>query len=209
MCDRLVDAISSTRSEWGYRTVDDLVADASNSYLDPLSTLISVNAVLGEGNLFYPGVRIDAERDSFELGDGNRVGEGTRMDATNGGRLTIGNYNEIGPHSVVFLINRDGARTVVGDGTRLLGRVEIIGTCDLGTGAQILGDITAVNVTLAGGGCFDERDPDLRGAVLKGVGRAAGLSLGAGEVISGAGDFAHAAVERQSVHHPRVVDERA
>lgn len=203
MSDQFLEIIERTREAAGYRSVRELLEDDSNTYLDPFSTLISVHAVLGNGNTFMPNVRIDAARDSLVLGNRNRIGEGTRFEVINGGRLRIEDDNLIGPHAVAFLMNRAAARTVVGSGTRLVGRVDVIGSCQLGHGTQVIGDVTVTNVILGAGGSHEEPDPDQRGAVLKGHGRANGLRLDAGQVVNGAGDFSLALVERQSSYHPK------
>ncbi|MGW2400631.1 hypothetical protein ACWCYY_29135 [Kitasatospora sp. NPDC001664] len=65
-----------------------------------------------------------------------------------------------------------------------------------------IGAVAVQSVRLAGGGEHAYPDPDGRGAVLKGSGLARGLSLEAGEVVNGSGDFAAAPVERQRAYHP-------
>ncbi|MGH3689447.1 MAG: hypothetical protein ACRDT7_04750 [Microbacterium sp.] len=187
----------------GYRTVSQLLADGDNVFLDPYSVLISTHARIGVENVFYPNVRIDAVSETLRIGDDNRFFEGTRIDATGGGRVTIDSDNEFGPHAVALMANRLGAAITIGRGVRLLGRIDVAGVSELGHGTQILGDINAVNVSLVGGGSHREPDPDLRGAVLKGRGRATGIVLGRGHVINGDGDFAVCPVESQSVYHPR------
>ncbi len=66
----------------------------------------------------------------------------------------------------------------------------------------MLGQITAQQVALGAGEDFSYPDPDGRGAVLKGFGKARGLTLDPGEVINGTGDFADAPLERQRTYHP-------
>lgn len=191
------------RTLLGYRTVSELIADDRNVFIDPYSALLSVHARIGTGNVFSPNVRIDAESDALRIGDGNRFFEGTRIEATDGGRVSIGADNEFGPHAVALLANRHDAVITVVSRVRLIGRIDLAGASTLGDGSQILGDVTAVNVSLVGGGSHRDPDPDLRGAVLKGRGRATGLTLARGHVINADGDFATAAVEAQSVYHPR------
>jgi acetyltransferase-like isoleucine patch superfamily enzyme len=191
------------RTLQGYRTVSRLLADGDNIFIDPFSALISTHARIGTGNVFYPNVRIDAVPGTVRIGDNNRFFEGTRIDATGGGHVAIDSDNEFGPHAVTLMANRPGAAITIRRGVRLLGRIEVAGVSDLEDGSQILGDINAVNVSLAGGGSHREPDPDLRGAVLKGRGRATGIVLGRGQVINGDGDFAASPVEEQSVYHPR------
>jgi hypothetical protein len=59
--------------------------------------------------------------------------------------------------------------------------------CRIGTGAQILGSISARAVTLADGADHAFADPDQRGGVLKGTGTARNLSVGVGQVVNGLG----------------------
>jgi len=191
------------RTQRGYRTVSQLLADDHNIFIDPFSVLLSAHARIGTGNVFFPNVRIDADADSVRIGDDNRFFEGTRIDATGGGRVSIGADNEFGPHAVALLANRPDAVITVGSRVRLIGSVDVAGASTLGDGSQILGDVSAVHVSLAGGGSHRDPDPDLRGAVLKGRGRATGLVLARGQVINADGDFATATVEAQSVYHPR------
>jgi hypothetical protein len=66
----------------------------------------------------------------------------------------------------------------------------------------VLGPITAQQVELSGGADGSHPDPDHRGAVLKGFGKARGLTLKTGEVVNGSGDFATAPIERQRSYHP-------
>ncbi|MFJ6531116.1 hypothetical protein [Microbacterium sp. NPDC091662] len=191
------------RASRGYLTVSQLIADDLNVFLDPFSTLLSAHARIGTGNVFGPNVRVDADSDALRIGDDNRFFEGTRIEATSGGRVSIGADNEFGPHAVALLANRPDAVIAIGSRVRLIGRIDLAGASTLGDGSQILGDITAVNVALVGGGSHRDPDPDQRGAVLKGRGRASGLTLARGHVINGDGHFATAAVEAQSVYHPR------
>lgn len=203
MPENLVAYADRTRERLGYIGVSEIIADTRNTVIDPYSVLISKHVQIGTGNVFYPGVRIDAEPGSTQIGNNNRFFEGSRIDATRGGRLVIGDDNAIGPHAVALLVNRAGAVTTIGNRTRLLGRVDIIGTCVLEDGSQIIGDISAMNIMLSGGDDHGGPDPDLRGAVLKGRGRASSITLSRGKVINGDGDFALAPVEDQSVYHPR------
>lgn len=88
------------------------------------------------------------------------------------------------------------------DGVRISGGAEVIGPGLLGAGSQVLGPISARSVDLAAGRPHTYPDPDHRGAVLKGFGRAQGICLGTGEVLNGAGDFAAVPLQRQRHYHP-------
>ena len=190
------------RADRGYLTVSELIADTRNVFLDPHSTLLSSHVRMGTGNVFFPNVRFDADSDSLLIGDRNQFFEGTRIDARAGGRIAIGGENEFGPHAVTLLGNRPDSTVTVGDRVRLRGKIDVAGASRLGDGCQILGDVSAMSVELGGGGSYRDVDPDLRGAVLKGRGHASRIVLHQGQVINGDGDFAAAAIERQSVYHP-------
>lgn len=85
----------------------------------------------------------------------------------------------------------------------MTGGCELIGVCELGRGAQILGAISARSVRLGGGrGGYRWPVADERGAVLKGAGIAEGIVLEAGEVRSCRASFADAPTERQAAYHP-------
>lgn len=191
------------RADRGYLTASELIADTRNVFLDPYSTLVSAHVHMGTGNVFFPNVRFDADPDSLLIGDRNHFFEGTRIDARAGGRIDIGAENEFGPHAVTLLGNRPDSTVTVGDRVRLRGKIDVAGASRLGDGCQILGDVSAESVELGGGGSYRDADPDLRGAVLKGRGHASRIVLLRGQVVNGEGEFAAAAIERQSVYHPR------
>jgi len=50
---------------------------------------------------------------------------------------------------------------------------------------------------------YRDTDPDRRAAVLKGFGLARGITLEAGQVVNGAGNFSKAPVEWQRTYHPK------
>ncbi|MFA9376282.1 MAG: hypothetical protein ACERKZ_05950 [Lachnotalea sp.] len=64
-----------------------------------------------------------------------------------------------------------------------------MGSTYLGSGAQILGNITVQDCHLEGGVSFEEKPVNARGSVLKGFGIARKISLKKGEVINGNGIF--------------------
>lgn len=191
------------RADRDYVTVTELIADARNVFLDPYSTLVSAHAHIGTGNVFFPNVRLDADLESLRIGDRNHFFEGTRIAAGGGGRIDIGDDNEFGPHAVTVLADRPDSTIAVRSLVRLRGRIDLSGASVLEDGSQILGDVSAISVELGGGSSYQDADPDRRGAVLKGRGRAARIVLRRGQVINGDGDFAAAAVECQSVYRPR------
>jgi hypothetical protein len=167
---------------------------------DPYSTLLSVDAEIGAGNVFHPGVVINGR---CRIGSGNTFHLGTHLLADDGALIVIGDGGTLGPGGAQITATGSGVACRIGDRVRLRNGAEIVGASTLGSGSQVLGPISARGVHLASGGDFTEPDPDLRGAVLKGFGRAQGIRLAVGEVINGLGDFAAAPVERQLSYHPR------
>ena len=99
------------------------------------------------------------------------------------------------------IINNDGDELYVGaDGRYRMALLLAPGT--YGDGCQVLGPIEARACTLEGGEPGDAHDVASRGALLKGAGRAAGITLARGQVVNGAGDFRRARVEEQVAYHP-------
>jgi hypothetical protein len=194
--------IDEQRSARGLRTVSELLelAEAGTIILDPYSVLLGTRVVLGTGNVLYPGVVIECDADSIcSLGSGNTFLPGTFLAATNGGSIVIGDGNRIGEGGA-RLVAGSGQLTV-GDRTRISSGPVIVAPADLGTGCQVLGNITVQQVHLAAGADHSHPDPDHRGSVLKGFGKARDLTLQRGEVVNGSGDFAAAPVERQRTYH--------
>jgi hypothetical protein len=196
--------IDGHRESLGFRTVGETIALAeTNVILDPYSTLIARDAEIGSGNVFYPSVVIGVDGGVCVIGDNNTFWPSTVVTAQNSGRIVVGDGCAFGPGGARLVASGPSAELRVGDRVRLLNGAEVLGSNQLGAGTQILGPISAQDVLLAEGGDFTEPDPDRRGAVLKGQGRARGIGLSVGEVINGMGDFAIAKVERQLLHHPR------
>ncbi|MFF4815459.1 hypothetical protein ACFY2K_12840 [Kitasatospora sp. NPDC001309] len=188
----------------GFLTLTEMAALAeTNTVFDPFSTLIARDAVIGDGNTFFPGVVVQCDGGGCSIGDGSTFYPSTLVIAANGGRIAIGDGCSLGPGGVQIKANQPGSVLSVGDRARLLNGAEIVGSSVIGAGAQVIGAISAQGVRLAGGDDFTGPDPDLRGAVLKGTGLARGTTLAAGDVLNGLGDFAAAAVERQLAYHPR------
>jgi UDP-3-O-[3-hydroxymyristoyl] glucosamine N-acyltransferase len=197
--------IDEQRSARGLRTVSELLelAEAGTIILDPYSVLLGTRVRLGDGNVLYPGVVIECDPDSeCSLGSGNTFLPGTFIAASGGGSIAIGNNNRIGEGGARIMSGAAGAQVTVGHRTRISNSPVIVAPANLGDGCQILGQITAQQVHLTGGADFSHPDPDHRGAVLKGFGKARGLTVGVGEVINGSGDFAGAPIERQRAYHP-------
>jgi acetyltransferase-like isoleucine patch superfamily enzyme len=193
------------RSARGLRTVGEILelAEAGTVVLDPYSVLVGCRVRLGEGNVLYPGVVIECDDDSeCVLGSGNTFLPGTFIAASGGGRVSIGSDNRIGEGGARITANQPGKNVIIGDKTRISSSPLVIGPAELGDGCAVLGPITAQQVELGGGADGSHPDPDQRGAVLKGFGTARNLTLKAGEVVNGSGDFATAPLERQRAYHP-------
>ena len=195
--------IDEQRTARGLRTVSELLelAESGTIILDPYSVLLGTRVALGTGNVLYPGVVIECSSDSScSLGSDNTFLPGTFVAASGGGSIAIGNNNRIGEGGARLMASNAELR--VGHRTRISSSPVIVAPANLGDGCQVLGQITAQQVTLGAGEDFSYPDPDGRGAVLKGFGKACGLTLQAGEVVNGSGDFADAPVERQRSYHP-------
>ncbi|MEV0736930.1 hypothetical protein AB0I51_13380 [Streptomyces sp. NPDC050549] len=204
MQDKIIDLMDEHRRRNGFLTLAGMAVLAeTNTVFDPFSTLIADDAVIGEGNIFFPGVVVQCDGGTCSIGSGNTLHSSTLVIAANDGRIEIGNECSLGPGGVQIKADQPGSVVSVGNRARLLNGAEIVGAGVIGDGAQVLGAISARSVRLAGGDDFTGTDPDRRGAVLKGAGLARGIRLEAGEVVNGLGDFAAASVERQLAYHPR------
>ncbi|MBM3572017.1 MAG: hypothetical protein FJX52_06585 [Alphaproteobacteria bacterium] len=204
-------AIDQQRRARGFLSIAETLAlaERGNDVLDPYAVLISAVAAIGGGNRFYPGVVIEAQPGgSIKIGTGNVFWPNSTVVAA-AGQIVIGSGNQFGPGGFSAYLDRPDGKIVIGAAGCYRDGAVIFAGCVLGDGAQILGPIQAQDCTLTGGGGFAHPDPDGRGAVLKGVGRARGLTLGRGEVIEGHGAFAAADIEMQSVNHPRAPSELA
>jgi hypothetical protein len=192
--------LDQIRADQGYLSLAETLAlaDRRNMVLDPFSLLIGRNVTIGTRNIFYPNVTIAG---AVAIGDGNTFHSGTALFAP-GGRITIGSRNQLGEGGFTARADGPGDLIEIGEDGRYLGGVWLSGVVQLGSGSQILGAIAAQNCVLAAGGSFAEPNPDARGAVLKGVGRARGLRLATGQVIQGDGVFDASDVKPQSFYHP-------
>jgi hypothetical protein len=165
--------------------------------------LISKKVQVGSGNTFYPNTTIQVQNDAqVTIGNGNTFYAGTLFLAS-AGTITISNSNEFGPAGCVIKANMPDAQILIGDGGRYCDGTSIMGKTSLGSGSQVLGNITVQGCNLSGGGTFTEPDPDKRASVLKGFGLARGITLEVGQVVNGAGNFAEAPVEWQRAYHPK------
>ncbi len=203
------DVISSAnraRHAAGFLGVED-TADLAGSgvlVLDPFSTLVSREAVLGQDVVLWPNSIVQVlDAGCVTVGSGAILFPGTRILARRGS-VIIGEAAEIGDEGG-FTIKADAPEDVihVGGGARLLGGGSLTSSNYVGRGAQILGPIRVRNCRLGDGGSYSEPDPDRRGGVLKGSGVARGLELPAGRVIEAFGLFSGAPMRQQSYFHPK------
>lgn len=173
----------------------------TNSMLAPFATLISRGVIIGKNNIIYPNVVIERTDDGqIEIGDNNTLFPGAYI-LCSAGIIKIGRNNELGPAGITIQAKVEKSLVSIGDNGRYNGNPNIIGKAALGNGSQILGNIVVQNCQLAGGGDFNEPDPDKRAAVLKGFGLARNLTLEVGQVVNGSGDFADAPVQWQHEYH--------
>ena len=196
--------LDKVRADHGYLTLAETVAliDSGNAVLDPFSLLIGRGVVVGRRNSFYPNVTIACDAaGAIAIGDENTFHSGTSLFSV-GGRIAIGARNQFGEGGFIARADRAGATIAIGDAGRYLGGAAVYAAAQLGSGSQILGAIAVQDCALAAGGSHEEPNPDARGAVLKGVGRARHLTLATGQVIQGNGVFDAKDVKPQSFYHP-------
>jgi hypothetical protein len=196
--------IDEQRRKRGFLSIAHILERYSqNIILDPFSTLMSERVEMGEGNVIYPNVIIEAKNGgTVVLGARNILYPGTLFLADQAG-IRIGSDNEFGDGGLRLKANARDALIVIGDSGRYTNNAAIVAPCILGSGSQVLGPITVQNCHLDAGDSYRGDDPDTRGGVLKGFGQARNLTVKQGEVINGQGVFVQATVERQLVYHPR------
>ena len=193
--------VDAARAAAGFRSVEDVAAlSAACRIFDPNSILISRSVDIAPGNVFYPAVVIEAGPETrVMIGEGNVFWPGTTIVAR-GGRISIGARNEFGPGGATLIL--DAGEISIGDDGRYREGAVIHSRCRLGSGTQILGPIQAQDCSLEAGASHKDTEPDRRGGVLKGAGRARGLHVGRGQVILGEGRFDLKDLKPQSFFHP-------
>lgn len=199
------DHIKYTREAKDFLGLEEVLATVGkiNTILDPYSILISQGVKVGTGNVFYPNVVIERTGDgTLEIGNDNVFYPGTYI-ISSAGAVKIGNDNEFGTSGCTIKANMADAAIVIGDGGRYCDGANIMGKTHLGSGSQVLGNITVQGCTLAAGGTFQTPEPDERAAVLKGFGLARGITLQKGQVVNGSGNFAEQLVEWQRDYHSK------
>lgn len=199
------DTTTNARHQKGFLAASEL-ADTlgkDNLVLDAGSVLIAQAVKIGKGNTFYPNVVIEVQGGgAVSLGDNNTFYPGTYL-LCSAGSITIGSDNEFGSGGCTIKANMPDADLTVGDGGRYCDGANIMGKTSLGSGSQVLGNITVQGCNLAAGGTYKTPDPDERAAVLKGFGLARGITLEKGQVVNGSGNFADRPVEWQHDYHPK------
>jgi hypothetical protein len=197
--------LDDVRRQKGLLTLAEMIklSERGNLFYDLYSILISERAVIGRENTFYPGVYLFcSDAGALEVGDGNVFHSNSLIEATHGSIL-IGNRNQFGEGGFTAKANRPGASIKIGDEGRYLNGASVFGETHLGSGSQLLGQITADNCKLTSGGNFREPDPDRRAGLLKGAGVARNLTVPVGQVVVGAGTFSASDMQPQSNFHPK------
>ncbi len=197
--------IDEQRESRGFHRISELLrlSEQGNTFLDPFSTLISKSVVLGDNNLFYPNVTIEANRGGvIVVGNANAFYPNTYILAEEG-KVSVGDDNQFGDGGCSLKANRSDAEITVGDNGRYINGAQIIGRTTLGSGSQVIGPITVQDCTLEAGEDFQSSDPDLRAGLLKGTGLARGIVVPKGKVLNGAGTFEQDSIEAQSKYHPK------
>jgi hypothetical protein len=196
------------RTKAGFLTISEVIErfGKMNILLDPFSILITENVQLGEGNILYPGIRIFcANGYRMILGDKNTLFSGTVFEAS-AGDIAVGNSNEIGERGFSAYANRAGAEITIGSNGRYQGNASVFGKTSLGSGTQILGQITVNNCILEAGRDYKSVNPELRGGLLKGYGSAQNIKIPQGKVISGSGEIRVDMLVSQAMFHPNERD---
>ncbi|GAB4393026.1 MAG: hypothetical protein Tsb0032_10850 [Kiloniellaceae bacterium] len=198
------DSMDRARKQAGLLGLSEMnaLADRGNVIFDPFSTLISRDALIGSRNVFHPNTRLLCQGGArLRVGSGNIFHNNTVVEASMN-HIEIGDQNQFGEGIVCLKVNAPDASIEIGHLGRYCGVINLYGRTRLGTGSQILGNITAYNCILEEGEPYNHPGPDERGAVLKGSGTARNLRLRKGEVIDGWGRFSDQMTTQQSSFHP-------
>jgi len=179
----VIDRIDRIRRDLGFLTISELLdlSKNKNVILDPFSTLISKDVVIGSGNVFYPNVLIETGH---------------------GGTIIIGDNNQFGDGGVSVKANYPDTKIIINNDCRLLNGVQVLGNTNLGSGCQVIGgQLTVLNCTLEAGGDYKSADPDERAGVIKGYGRVVDLVIDRGKVANVEGKFDQSMIQNQSEYH--------
>ncbi len=198
-----IDSINLQREINGFLSIDETLALTKNGniIIDPFSTLIGRNCEIGANNKFYPCTIFEVSNDgSISIGRDNVFYHNCYFVADKG-KIVIGDNNQFGDGGFSAKANMIGSEIVVSNGGRYLNGVQLLGKTYLGSGSQIIGNITVQNCSLAAGENYTYPNPDERGGLLKGIGLARNLAIEKGMVINGNGDFEPTQMKNQSYYH--------
>ena len=203
--EKYMEQINRVRDEKGFRTIDELYELArENTIFNLFSVLISRSVSLGKGNIIYPNVIIENMAGTIIIGGNNTLFNGTTIQNFSG-KIEIGNDNEIGENAIS--IKNDQGKIEIKDNCRLMNGPQILDDCYLGNGAQVLGNIKMSSCLLGDGESYKEKNPNMRGGVLKGFGTANKLRIETGMVLNGNGTMTADMIERQEKYHPNWICE--
>jgi acetyltransferase-like isoleucine patch superfamily enzyme len=201
----VISQINEQRRENGFYAIPELLElkVRGNLILDPFSVLISSSLVIGSNNKFYNGVIIESKNNgTISIGDNNVFWPNSLIMAEYG-RVQIGSNNQIGDGGVSIKANTKDANIIIGDNGRYLNGVQILGCSCLGSGSQVIGNITVQDCYLEEGESFKHNNPDARGGVLKGYGLARKIRVKTGMVINAYGVFKTEEMQKQAFFHPK------
>ncbi len=200
----IYDSMNYYRQKNNYYTIDELMnkIGINNTIIDPFSTLISKELCIGQGNVFYPAVRIDVSADSSVIiGNNNIFSNNTVVFCENHSKIIIGDSNFFGDGQICIKCNMSNSTISFSNNGRYDGRINIYGSCKFGNGSQIIGTINVYNCCLIGGEDYNESDPWKRAGLIKGFGTAKNLTVNVGMVINGNGFFDQKSMEPQINYH--------
>jgi carbonic anhydrase/acetyltransferase-like protein (isoleucine patch superfamily) len=196
----MVASLNALRRKHDFLTIEEVVVLAeTNTIFDPFSVLIGVKVKIGIGNCIYPNVTLEPTDGAIAIGDNNTLHSGLRIVAKSG-EVRIGSSNWIGENQA--LIQCAKTKIHITDFSRIMNGAIILDDCYLGKGSQVVGNIKMTKCYLGDGESFLEKNPNLRGGVLKGFGMARDVRVNAGSVINGQGTFNISMIEMQETYHP-------
>lgn len=200
----LLSMIDQQRNTNGFLSVSELLSlgERKNIVFDPFSVLISSGVKIGHKNIFYPNTIIEIrDNGAISISDSNVFYPNSLVLAERG-IIEIGNNNQFGDGGISVKANYSTSKIIINNFGRYMNGVQLIGCCYLGSGSQIIGNITAQDCHLEDGESFAHPDATVRGGVLKGSGIARNLIVPAGMVINGLGTFQQDNMQSQSYYHP-------
>lgn len=200
----LLSMIDQQRNRNGFFSVSELLllGERENIVLDPFSVLISSGVKIGYKNIFYPNTIIEIrDNGAISISDSN-VFYPNSLFLAERGIIKIGSSNQFGDGGISVKANCSTSKIIINNFGRYMNGVQLIGCSYLGSGSQIIGNITAQDCHLEDGESFAHPDPTVRGGVVKGIGIARNLKVPTGMVINGLGTFQQENMQSQSYYHP-------